>query len=332
MRIPFEVMVDQFEKVLLLRGMDGPSAKLSATLIAETSLEGVYTHGANRFCFYVKNIDDKAVDINARASRVGTFGALERWDGKQGPGNLNAHICMKRAIELAKGHTIGCVALANNSHWMRPGTYGLMAAEEDCIGILWTNTLPLMPAWGGEDAKVGNNPIVFAIPSKDGPVLVDAAMSQFSYGKMETYKREGRPLPFDGGYDKEGNPSRDAAAIMESRRPMPMGFWKGTSLSLALDLIAAALSGGMTTQAIGKEEVEKGVSQIFIAISLSNLPDREAIEEKISASLADLKSSIPMDPSNPVRFPGEKRKTLREENLRDGIPMDERVWEKILEL
>lgn len=332
MRIPFEVMVDQFEKVLLLRGMDGPSAKLSATLIAETSLEGVYTHGANRFCFYVKNIDDKVVDINARASRVGTFGALERWDGKQGPGNLNAHICMKRAIELAKGHTIGCVALANNSHWMRPGTYGLMAAEEDCIGILWTNTLPLMPAWGGEDAKVGNNPIVFAIPSKDGPVLVDAAMSQFSYGKMETYKREGRPLPFDGGYDKEGNPSRDAAAIMESRRPMPMGFWKGTSLSLALDLIAAALSGGMTTQAIGKEEVEKGVSQIFIAISLSNLPDREAIEEKIAASLADLKTSIPMDPSNPVRFPGEKRKSLREENLRDGIPMDERVWEKILEL
>ena len=331
MRVHYEDMVRQFEKVLLSRGMDGPSAKLSAAMIAETSLEGVYTHGANRFYFYVKNIDEKIVDVDARATFVGRFGALERWDGKMGPGNLNARICMKRAIELAKENTIACVALANNSHWMRPGTYGLMAAEEDCIGILWTNTLPLMPAWGGKDAKVGNNPLVLAIPSKDGPVLVDAAMSQFSYGKMETYKREDRPLPFDGGFDSEGNPTRDAAAIMESKRPMPMGFWKGTSLALALDLIAAALSGGRTTHSIGSVE-EREVSQVFIAISLANLPDREAIEEKISAALADLKASEPLDPDNPVRFPGEKRKSLREENMREGIPVDEKIWEKICSL
>ncbi|MGB4407290.1 MAG: 3-dehydro-L-gulonate 2-dehydrogenase [Sphaerochaeta sp.] len=331
MRVQFGDMVRQFEKVLLSRGMDGPSAKLSATMIAETSLEGVYTHGANRFYFYVKNIDDGLVDVDARATLVGRFGVLERWDAKMGPGNLNANICMKRAIELAKENTIGCVALANNSHWMRPGTYGLMAAEEDCIGILWTNTLPLMPAWGGKDAKVGNNPLVLAIPSNDGPVLVDEAMSQFSYGKMETYKRAGRPLPFDGGFDSEGNPSRDAAAIMESRRPMPMGFWKGTSLALALDLIASALSGGRTTHSIGTD-VESAVSQVFIAISLADLPDRVAIEEKIAASLSDLKASDAIDPNNPVRFPGEKRKSLREENMREGIPVDERIWEKICSL
>jgi len=331
MRVAYEDMVRQFEKVLVSRGMDGPSAKLSATMIAETSLEGVYTHGANRFYSYVKNIDDKVVDVHARAELVGRFGALERWDGKMGPGNLNARLCMKRAIEMAKESTIACVALANNSHWMRPGTYGLMAAQEDCIGILWTNTLPLMPAWGGKDAKVGNNPLVLAIPSKDGPVLVDAAMSQFSYGKMETYKREGRPLPFDGGFDSEGNPTRDAAAIMESKRPMPMGFWKGTSLALALDLIAAALSGGRTTNSIGTE-VEKQVSQVFIAISLANLPDRAAIEEKIAASLADLKASDAIDLNYPVRFPGEKRKSLREENMREGIPVDDKIWEKICSL
>lgn len=331
MRVKYEDMVRQFEKVLLSRGMDSSSAKLSATMIADTSLEGVYTHGANRFYSYVKNIDDKLIDVSARASLVGSFGSLERWDGKMGPGNLNAHICMRRAIELAQETTIACVALANNSHWMRPGTYGLMAAEADCIGILWTNTLPLMPAWGGKDAKVGNNPLVLAIPSKDGPVLVDAAMSQFSYGKMETYKREDRPLPFDGGFNSEGKPTRDAAAIMESKRPMPMGFWKGTSLALALDLIAAALSGGRTTHSIGTV-VEKEVSQVFIAISLKNLPDRASIEEKISASLADLKASEALDPNNPVRFPGEKRKNLREENMREGIPVDEKIWEKICSL
>ena len=188
-----------------------------------------------------------------------------------------------------------------------------------------------MPAWGGKDAKVGNNPLVLAIPSKDGPVLVDAAMPQFSYGKMETYKKEGRDLPFDGGFDSENKPTRDAASIMESKRPMPMGFWKGTSLALALDLIAAVLSGGRTTHSIGTA-VESEVSQVFLAISLANLPDRAAIEEKIAASLADLKASDPIDPDNPVRFPGEKRKSLREENMREGVSVEEKIWQKICSL
>ncbi|MBK5263290.1 MAG: Ldh family oxidoreductase [Peptostreptococcaceae bacterium] len=69
-----------------------------------------------------------------------------------------------------------------------------------------------------------------------------------------------------------------------------------------------------------------------MAISLANLPDRAAIEEKISASLADLKASEAMDPNNPVRFPGEKRKSLREENMREGIPVDDKIWEKICSL
>lgn len=56
-------------------------------------------------------------------------------------------------------NTIGCVALANTNHWMRPGNYGLMAVEQNCIGIFWTNTVPNMPPWGGRDARLGNNPI-----------------------------------------------------------------------------------------------------------------------------------------------------------------------------
>ncbi|MBK5262364.1 MAG: Ldh family oxidoreductase [Peptostreptococcaceae bacterium] len=69
-----------------------------------------------------------------------------------------------------------------------------------------------------------------------------------------------------------------------------------------------------------------------LAISLANLPDRAAIEEKIVASLADLKASDAVDPNNSVRFPGWKRKSLREENMRDGIPVDDKIWEKICSL
>ena len=332
MRISYDTMVRQFEKVLLARGLSPSQANLSATMVAQTSLEGVYTHGANRFPFMIKNIDTQVVDIHSQAVPVGRFGSLERWDGKRGLGNLNAHSCMARAIELGKESTIGCVALANTTHWMRPGTYGLMAAEQDCIGILWTNTLPLMAPWGGKETKLGNNPLVMAIPCKEGPVLVDAAMSLFSYGKLESYVREEKPLPVEGGYDTEGKLTKDAGEILKSQLPLPIGFWKGSSLALALDLMASVLSGGRTTRSIGTLPKENEVSQVFIAISLANLPDRAKIEEEISLSLADIKQSTPLDGAVPVRFPGENRLKIREENLRLGIPVDERVWEEILAL
>jgi len=331
-RIPFEIMCKQFEDVLLSRHMSASDAELCAFLIAETSLEGVYTHGANRFPTLVRNIDKGLVDVSAHAQKVNAFGVLERWDGKSGVGNLNAHSAMKRAIELAKEHTIGCVALANNTHWMRPGTYGLMAAKEDCIGILWTNTLPLMPAWGGLDAKVGNNPLVLAIPSKQGPVLVDTAMSLFSYGKLETYSREQRDLPVPGGYDEHGELTTDASQIMKTKRPLPIGFWKGTSLALALDLIAATLAGGRTTRSIGTLEQEGEVSQLFLAIDCAGFPDWEKLQEEIELSLADLKNSQAVDPQNPVHFPGEFREKTRKVNSEKGIPVDERVWDEILSL
>ena len=332
MRIPFGSLVRQFEQVLASRGMEVDDAKLCATLVAEASAEGVYTHGANRFSSMVRLIDDKFIDVHAKAEKVASFGSLERWDGKKGVGNLNAHAAMTRAIELAKEHTIGCVALANTNHWMRPGAYGLMAAESDCIGILWTNTMPLMPAWGGVDAKVGNNPLVLCIPSKQGPVLVDAAMSLFSYGKLETYAREEKPLPVPGGYDREGNLTTDAKEILATKRPLPIGFWKGTSLALALHLIVSALSGGNTTRQLGLKDKESAVSQLFAAVNLASLPDRQRIEAEIAASLEDLQDSKRVNEVEAVRFPGQMRLSIREQNMREGIPIDERVWQEILSL
>jgi 3-dehydro-L-gulonate 2-dehydrogenase len=329
MRIEFEVLRNELERVLEKRKMGIADAQLCSRLFAEASLDGVYSHGLNRFPVFVDYIEKGLVDINAKATLAGRYGCLERWNGNRGCGNLNAYASMQRAIALARENTIGCVALANTNHWMRAGSYGLLAAQEDCIGILWTNTMPNMPPWGGAEAKLGNNPVVFAIPHKDSPVLVDIAMSMFSYGKMETYAREEKNLPFDGGFDTKGNISRDPSEILQTQRTLPIGFWKGSGLSLALDLIVASLSGGLTTHEIGKGKAEANVSQVFMAISLENLPDRAAIESKIESTLDDLHATTPIDGNYPVRFPGEGMKKTREENLEKGIPVDEAIWKKV---
>lgn len=145
MRVPYQDMYDQFLRVLLKYGFTEEKAKISAKLYADASRDGVYTHGLNRFVKFIKSIHDGIVDIHAEPRMTASLGALERYDGQHGPGNLNAYACTRRAIELAKKNTIGCVALSNTNHWMRPGNYGLMAVEQNCIGIFWTNTVPNMP-------------------------------------------------------------------------------------------------------------------------------------------------------------------------------------------
>ena len=64
-----------------------------------------------------------------KAEKVGGFGALEVYDAHFGVGPLIAEQMTARAIELAKAHGIACVALRNNSHWLRAGRYGLTMAD-----------------------------------------------------------------------------------------------------------------------------------------------------------------------------------------------------------
>lgn len=332
MRVSYDTMYQEFVRVLLKRGFTKEKAELSAKLYADASRDGVYTHGLNRFPKFMTSIDKGCVNIQAEPVLKESFGFFERYDGQQGPGNLNAYACMKRTIELAKKHTMGCVALSNTNHWMRPGNYGLMAVEENCIGILWTNTVPNMPPWGGREARLGNNPVVLAIPHGDTPVLVDVAMSMFSYGKLESYARSGKELPVDGGYNKEQEITKNAAEILETHQCIPIGYWKGSGLSLALDLIAATLAGGRTSRMVGELPVETELSQVFMAISLDAFEDKEVLMKHIDETLCDMKTSLPVSEDHPVYYPGENMMRVRKENMELGIPVDEEIWQKVLNM
>src|SRR5277367_6287228 len=118
MRIPYGELFDALLQVLLKQGFEQKRGSLCARLFADASCDGVYSHGLNRFPLFVRMIKNGTVVVDAEPELVASFGSLERWGGKSGPGNLNAHRCMERAIALSRQHGIGCVALANTNHWM----------------------------------------------------------------------------------------------------------------------------------------------------------------------------------------------------------------------
>jgi 3-dehydro-L-gulonate 2-dehydrogenase len=330
LRVPFADLYSALHKATLDLGLKGDRAALCARLFAETTRDGVYTHGLNRFPRFAEMVRNGSVNVDAEATCVASLGGLERWDGHHGPGNLNAYAAMQRTMELARQHGIGAVALGNTNHWMRGGTYGWLAAEAGMCAICWSNTLPNVPAWGGTTPVIGNNPLIIAAPRTSGPVVLDMATSQFSYGALAAYSKRGQLLPVDGGYDTAGNLTRDAAAIEASQRLLPIGYWKGSGLTIVMDMVGAMLSGGRATHQMSKEALlETGQSQIFIAIDPSSLASAAELNQIADGIIASLTADPPADPAKPIRYPGEQTLQLREENIRLGVPVDPDIWQQI---
>ena len=322
-QVTYTEMLNEFQRILVKRGFSEKNAADAAAVFADNSLDGVYSHGYIRFPRMVDYLDKGVIDPKVEATCVMSFGAIERWDGHRGFGPLNARQAMDKAVSLAHTYGIGLVALGNNNHWLRGGSYGWQAANNGCIGICWSNTTPNMPAWGGRDRKIGNNPII---------LVVDCALSQFSFGKLEEAKLAGKKMPLPCGYDDNDELTNDPAPVMANLRLAPMGYWKGSGISILLDLISTVLTNANSVQKIGTFGEEIGLSQIMIAIDPGKFNDPETTDGIVRALIENIKSSEPLKGGAPVRYPGERDVKVRKENKANGIPVNDEVWSKILSL
>jgi 3-dehydro-L-gulonate 2-dehydrogenase len=316
--------------ILIKHNFSKNKAEECASIFTQNSIDGIYTHGINRFPRFVQYIQKGHVNPEAKPTLQHRFGGIEQWHGNLGAGPSNAIFATERAMKLAKKNGIGCVALAHTNHWMRGGAYGWQAAKAGFTFIGWTNTVANMPAWGAINPKLGNNPLVFATPYGDEALVLDMAMSQYSFGAMELAVLKNEKLSVAGGYDKAGNLTNEPDLILDSWRSLPVGFWKGAGLSFLLDVLAALLANGLSTHEITKLPAEMACSQVFIAIDMSKLANFSSISTTIDGIIQDYKTSIPMNEQDKISYPSERVLAARHKNSKDGIPVLESVWQEVL--
>lgn len=327
MKIYFKTLEETFLTVLLKRHFTPHAAQSIARVFTETTFDGVFSHGINRFPRFVGDIDAGTIKPGAVPQLIQGMNALEQMDGRQGPGITNAISCTDRSMELAKQYGIGCVGLRNTNHWMRGGTYGWKAAEKGFLFMGWTNTTPNMPPWGGGSPALGNNPFILAIPRKNGHIVLDMAMSQYSYGKLEWHQKCGTDLPEFGGYNLQNCLTKKPSEILETERILPVGLWKGSALSLVLDLAAAILSGGNTSKNIGDHSVEKELSQVFISIDI-----QRHISEKQLHTIIEETLNFISHKNESARYPGQRSLSKRKFHLENGIEIPDEIWAEIIQL
>ena len=136
-------------------------------------------------------------------------------------------------------------------------------------------------------------------------------------------------LPLAGGFDKNGTLTNDPAAILESGRALPIGYWKGSGLALVLDLLASIVADGDSTGKISERKHETGVSQVFLAIDVESRMEAAGIDEKVNAILEDFIDIQQIEGAPMVHYPGQGMMAERRRNMKDGIPVERVLWQMI---
>lgn len=227
-----------FEKV----GLTREDAKQASDIVIQADATGVETHGLARLPNYVMHYKVGAVNLHPNIRQVNSSENLIALDGDDATGLVVGPVALKRCIQATKKFGIAAVTVNNSNHFGCGNYYGWKFAEAGLIGIISTNTIPLMAPFGGKERMIGTNPITVAIPANDqDPIVLDMATSLVSYGKIQVAANAGEDIPSTWANDANGIPTTDAKKALDGTL-QPLAGHKGYGLALIIDIFCSVLA------------------------------------------------------------------------------------------
>lgn len=221
------------EGVLKANGVPSENASIVARCLVAADLRGVDTHGVNRIPSYMARIREGVLDPTAQPTLSEVTPVVAQVDAHNAFGFVAAHMGMTKAIEMAKVYGIGMVSVKHSNHFGMSAWLVQQAIDADMMSLVFTNSSPALPVWGGKSKLMGVSPIACGAPGgKEQPFILDMAPSVAARGKIYKAKRRDEKIPLDWALDAEGRPTDDPAAALQGVM-LPMGGPKGSGLSIS---------------------------------------------------------------------------------------------------
>ncbi len=332
-RVKHQDLVESVGEVLAKEEVPAPVRAVEAEVMAEADLMGVPSHGVRMLPGLVTALREGRVRKDPKLELLRDRAATCVVDCDRGPGRYVSVQGVRYAVERAKRFGVGVCLAAQTSHWGRAHAYALRMAEAGMIGICTTNSMSSMFVQGSAHSVLGNNPLAIAVPRSPGhhPIVLDMAMTQAAVGKIGTCLREGMEVPIGWGLDSSGNPTQNPAAILSSRKFLPMGGHKGYGLCLMMELLTAALAGGLLSFELAQSDrstLDPGSSKLFVALDIEAFVERGRFLERVEELLRALRSD--MEPGQDLLYPGERGWRTRDEYLAAGIPIHPEIVSQLL--
>ena len=309
-------------------GVPEADARLTASMLAQTSLWGIDSHGVARATHYLNRISHKSIIAAPVLSFTQTAAATGQLDGGHGLGFVVCERAMSHAIELARQAGCGAVGVSNSSHCGAIGLYTRQAARAGMIGIAFTHSDAFVIPYGGKKAFFGTNPISIALPTSnpDEPFCVDMATSIVPWNRIMNARRENRPVPVGQGVDAEGEDTTDPHQV---RAVKPTADHKGYALAFAIDMLCGPLNG-MTfgphlTQMYGQLDEHRRLGSFMMAIDPQRFAGGAALAAVLASAITEVKTQ-----KDGILSPGEPEYRTAAQRSRDGVPVEPGLWDEII--
>lgn len=320
-RISFDDLVSMLERTFRIGGCSGRVAALLANNMAEAERDGARSHGVFRMAGYLGSLRSGWVDGQAEPRVEDVAPGFLRVDGNNGFAVPALAAASAQLARKARANGIALCAIRNSHHFSALWPDVEPFAREGFIAIEMVNSMASVVPFGGHRKLYGTNPLGFAAPRRDGdPLVFDQASSAIAQGDVQIAAREGHALAPGIGVDRDGNPTTDPKAVLDGGALLPFGGYKGSSMAMMMEIMAAALAGGNFSFEVDFSghpgAATPKSAQTIILID----PGRGAsypLAERIEVLIDEMRAA------GQDRLPGDRRYANRRAAEVEGIPLAE---------
>ena len=318
------------QKIFERHGTSQAVAQVLADNCARAQRDGSYSHGVFRIPGYLSSLASSWVDGQAVPVVEDVASGFIRVDAAGGFAQPALAAARQLLVEKARSAGIAVLAIRNSHHFAALWPDVEPFAEEGLVALSVVNSMTCVVPHGAQKPLFGTNPIAFAAPRAEGhPIVFDLATSAIAHGDVQIAARKGHQLPAGMGVDKQGEPTEDPKAILDGGALLPFGGHKGSALSMMVELLAAALTGGNFSFEFdwskhpGAQTPWTG--QLLIVIDPSKSGGNSFTQR--SAELVRQMHAVGLE-----RMPGDRRFIERAKSLDEGIPLGAEELAKLREL
>ncbi len=315
MIINHERLKDLVLEVLEKRGVE--CSDVIADHFVEAELRGHSSHGVQRVIPLVKGVELGTIRRELEFEVVKETDSSVLIDGKQTVGIALWSLLTEREFDSP----VAVIAVRNASHIGYLGYYTEKLARRGKVAIMVGNAEPAVARPNGPPVKLlSTTPFSVALPS-DPPIVLDMALSATARGKILESLRRGRPIPHGVAVDHEGMITTDPEKALKGAL-LPMGGEKGFFLMLTLELMVAFLTGsavGPQVKGVLNTENPPNKGELMIVIDPKYFEENLAAIDYMRQTIGGL-------------LPGEHGRKIREERLREGIELDEKLFSALNEM
>ena len=331
-RIPWKLLQTTVSGIFQACKMSGGDAALLAETLVQADLRGCHSHGVLRVPEYVFKLKEGGVDPAGKPLVVHDAKAVLVVDGNNSMGQIGSCFAMRDAICRAREYNLSLAAVRGSNHCGAMAYYAMLALPEDMIGIAATNALPTMAPWGGVDKILGINPLAIAIPAGDeDPIVLDAAFSGSSHGKIRVYQQKGEQIPSDWAFDADGRPTTDPAEAINGLL-QPIGGYKGTGLALVMGMMSTLLSGASYGTELGNmvDGPQPGKDgHFYLAVKVSAFVDLPEFKGRVDGIIRQIRNGRKAPNAERIYAPGGFEAETERHYRLEGIPLNEATLEGI---